>query len=385
MTGVENVATATVLVSADGSDWRDVSAPLHSLNVEDDDRLTDKAIVRFADTTGLLADASFEGLELRVALDESGGPTFIFEGVVTASRIVATPDHQHVELTALDFTYRMSTTPYDPAEWKAGETLTSVLTRVVGRPQYDITPFQIDPAADIVLDERRPSRPANVNEWEFVLDQAHRQGCLAFLEFDGKDTSNFYFTPLVKIVAAEPVGELHYGRGGGNLIEFCYERSAAISAPRRRAATIDPVTGVRRTSPMAATAPRPPLPPPITGRTADLDERQRTAIGALHDLAATAAATLVRPEERVSGTAALTADELVYRPIADPTSLLGFHGRGRAAGTVALRAKSRVRISGIAAWAEGDWYVRRVNHVYRRANPRNGSLPSYFTEFLTTR
>jgi hypothetical protein len=383
MTGVEPVATATVLVSADGSDWRDVSAPLYWVNVEDDDRLTDKAVVRLDDTTGVLADASFEGLELRVAFGEYDHQTYIFEGVVTRSRVFATPGRQQVELTALDFTYRMSARGYDPTEWKAGETLTSVLTRVVGRPEYDITPLQIDPAADIVLDERRPARPANVNEWEFVLDQAQRQGCLAFCEFDGVDTSNFHFTALANVVAAEPIGELHYGRGGGNLIEFCYERSAVTAAPLRSAATIDPVTGTPRAAPAPAPSPRPPLPPPAVDGVPELDGRRRSAIEALSDLAATAAAKLAGPTERVSGEAARTAEELAYRDAADPTSALGFHGRGVATGTVALRAKSRVHISGVSAWAEGDWYVRRVNHIYQRA--LSGSRPSYSTELMATR
>jgi len=374
---------ATVLVSADGSDWRDVSAPVFAVNVEDDDRLTDKAVIRLDDSTGVLADAAFEGLELRVAFGDPDHQTYVFEGVVASSRVLATPGRQLVELTALDFTFRMSRRDYDPAEWKPGETLGSVLARIVARPEYDLSPFQITPATDIVLDERRPARPANVNEWEFVLDQAERQGCLAFCEFDGTDTSNFYFTPLAKVVAAEPIGELHYGRGNANLIEFCYERSATTAAPLRSASTIDPVTGTARVSPSPTTVPRPPLPPPATDAVADLDPRRRTAIEALSDLAAAAAATLTRPTERVTGDTARTADELAYLRAPDPTSVLGFSGHGVASGTVALRAKSRVHISGVSGWAEGNWYVRRVNHVYQRAV--TATRPTYSTEFMATR
>lgn len=376
-------ATATVLVSADGNDWRDVTAPMYWLNVEDDDRLTDKAVVRFEDTTGMLADASFEGLECRIGFGDNDARTYVFEGVVIGATVLATPTGQKVELTALDFTYRMSTRGYDPAEWKAGETLSSVLTRLVSRPANDIVAFQIDPVADIVLDARRPARPANVNEWEFVLDQAQRQGCLAFCEFDGADTSNFYFTPLTKVLAAEPIGELHYGRGGGNLIEFCYERNRSTAAPVRAVATIDPVTGTPRTAPPPPPAPAPALPAPATGRLPDLDESRRTAILALAELASGSAVKLSSPAERVSGQAARTADELARSTAADPTTALGFHGRGVASGTPQLRAKSRVHISGVSGWAEGDWYVRRVNHVYQSAAP--GTATNYSTEFVATR
>ncbi|MFC9894497.1 hypothetical protein ACFVMC_12450 [Nocardia sp. NPDC127579] len=379
MTG--SAATARVLVSADGSDWRDISAPLVAVTVEDDDRITDQAVIRLDDSTGVLADASFEGLEVRVGFGETSMPTFVFEGVVMAARMLAAPRRQLVELTALDFTYRLAARPYDPAEWRAGETLSSVLTRVVGRPANDLRPFQIEPSTDIALDTRRPSRPANVNEWEFILDQARRQGCLAFCEFDGVDTSNFYFTPLTKIIAAEPLGELTFARGGGSLLEFCYERSAALAAPVRVAATTDPATGAARTTPAPPASDPAPLPAPDTGRAAELGARRGAALEALSELAAAATARLAGPVERISGESGRTAAELAARPAQDPTAALGFHGRGIALGTVALRAKSRVHISGVAPWAVGDWYVRRVGHHYRRT----GAGPAYSTEFLATR
>ncbi len=383
MTDVQRVPTATVLVSADGSDWRDVSAPAYWLSVEDDDRLTDKAVVRLDDGTGVLADGSFEGLELRVGFDVADRRSYVFEGVVTGTQVLSTPSRQQVELTALDFTYRMSLRPYDPAEWKPGEALGSVVTRIVGRPEYDLVPFQISPGVDVVLDERRQSRPANVNEWEFVLDQAHRQGCLAFCEFDGKDASNFYFVPTAKVLAAEPSGELHYGRGSGNLVEFCYERSSATAAPVRAASTIDPVSGAERTAAAPAPAQRPALPPAHLDRARELDAGRRAAVEALVDLAATADAKLTRPAERITGQAARTADELARSPAEDPTCQLGFHGHGVAVGAIAMRAKSRVHISGVASWAEGDWYVRRATHVFQRSG--STPAPTYYTEFLVTR
>lgn len=374
---------ATVLVSADGADWRDVSAPVYWVNVEDDDRLTDKVVVRFEDTTGLLADASFEGLEVRIALGDNDNRTYVFEGAVTGARVSAAPTRQRVELTALDFTSRLSAHDYDPTEWRPGETLSSVLTRIISRPDNDIVAFQIDPAVDITLDKRRTAPQANVNQWEFVLDQAQRQACLAFCEFDGRDASNFYFVPIAKVLAAEPVGTLHYGRDSGNLIDFRYERSAVTAVPLRSATTIDPVTGTARSTPPPPTTPRPALPAPMTDRVADLDAGRRAAIDALADLAAVAAAKLTQPTERVSGQAARTADELAHSDLTDPTCTLGYHGRGIAVGDVALRAKSRVQISGIAGWAEGDWYVRRVNHIFSRAE--GPSHTPYSCEFLVTR
>jgi hypothetical protein len=188
---------------------------------------------------------------------------------------------------------------------------------------------------------------------------------------------------VTKVVAAEPIGELHYGRAGGNLVEFCYERSMATATPLFAAATLDPVTGAPRSSPTVPKTPPPALPPAATARVPDLDRSRRTAVEALTDLAAVTAARLARPTERVSGNAARSAAELASAAGADPSAALGFHGRGTTVGTVALRAKSRVHISGVASWAEGDWYVRRVNHIYQRS--ATGSRPTYSTDFIATR
>ena len=61
-------AVAVLRVSADGATWVDVSAPVQSVDVEDHDRLTDKVVIVFDDNTGLLADASVEGLRVRVGM-----------------------------------------------------------------------------------------------------------------------------------------------------------------------------------------------------------------------------------------------------------------------------------------------------------------------------
>ena len=57
--------------------------------------------------------------------------------------------------------------------------------------------------------------------------------------------------------------------------------------------------------------------------------------------------------------------------------MLGLHGDGLAVGTVKLRAKGKIGIEGIANWAEGDWYVRQVNHIAMSQN--------YWTRFVVTR
>jgi hypothetical protein len=63
--------------------------------------------------------------------------------------------------------------------------------------------------------------------------------------------------------------------------------------------------------------------------------------------------------------------------LTDPTRALGLHGHGLAVGSVMLRAKGMVTLTGIANWAEGDWYVRQVNHLM--------TDKTYLSRFVITR
>jgi hypothetical protein len=378
-------AIAVLRVSADGATWVDVSAPVQSVDVEDHDRLTDKVVIVLDDNTGLLADASFEGLRVRVGMGWQAEQATVFEGVVTSARVLAQPGGQRVELTALDFSYFLTLRPYDPTTWKPGEKLSTVLERIVTRPEYGIKAHQIQPATDVTMSEKRPIGHAGRNEWEFVLDQARAQGCLAFLEFDGKDTSKFFFVPIRSVAAAKPIGTLRYCRGTGELIEFHYERVGSGAVPVLAAGSIDPDTGAAVSTPAAEPAPRPPLPPPATGRRRDVDADLRKAVAALTQLTAAADAKVTPRREQQTGQAAAGAADLAARTESDPTRVLGLSGRGVSVGTVRLRAKSLVGIQGIAPWAEGPWYVTTVNHRYTRERLGSSTRSSYFSTFTATR
>ncbi|MFL6120433.1 hypothetical protein [Actinophytocola sp.] len=380
----DETAVALLRVSADGRDWREVSPPVQSVDVEDHDRLTDKATIVLDDNTGVLADASFEGLEVRLTMGWQAEPATIFEGEIIGSRVIAAPGGQKIELTALDFTNRMARhTPNPPMVWHNGERLSEVLKSIVERTGNRIVAKQIEPTEDLRFDEAHPLRQANVNDWEFVLDLARRQNCLAFVEFDGKDASKFYFVPVAKVGTAEPFGELRYCRGTGELIEFDYERISSGALPLRGASTIDPASGQVVTAPAPAAPPRPAVPAPATSRDRDLGAGRRAALEALTELAAATNDRLQQPTEQVAGAAADPGADAA-RVVPDPTRKLGLSGRGVASGTVHLRAKSRVRISGVAPWAEGAWYVTKVNHVYTRERINNRTRSSYFSKFTAT-
>jgi hypothetical protein len=78
----------------------------------------------------------------------------------------------------------------------------------------------------------------------------------------------------------------------------------------------------------------------------------------------------IRPVSFVAGLPS-GADTTLFVPPPDPTQRLGLLGEGISVGNIHLRAKGRLTISGVQAlpeWVAGNWYVRKVIHVFLRGN-----------------
>ncbi|MEW1648244.1 hypothetical protein [Streptomyces sp. NPDC091219] len=385
-TGGDNrPAFATVQVGTGPDDLGDVTVPVRSVAVEDHDRLTDEAKVVFDDPTGVLAHASFEGLVIRLTLGRRMQHAALFEGVVVSTQVLAGPEGQRVELTARDYSHRLAQTPFDPQTWNTGEPLSALLTKLVTASGTGITVGTIAPVDDTAPDARNAGRYVATSVWEFILDQARSQGCLAFVELTDKLKSEFSFRSVESIAQTEPVGTLRYCRVGSDLVTFAYERIGSGALPARSASTVDPDTGHLVDQPAPVTPPRPPLAAPQPARDPTLTDPMRAAITALTGKAAAAQAQLTAPAERVVGKAAGTARDARNRVVTDPTRIVGMTGRGKAVGNVLLRAKAMLRITGLAPWAEGAWYLTKVNHVYTRDLVGDRQESSYFTHITATR
>ncbi|WP_046733775.1 hypothetical protein [Streptomyces humi] len=386
VTGGDNrAAYATVQVGLDPRELHDVTVPVWSITVEDHDRLTDEAKVVLDDPTGVLAHALFEGLVIRIDMGRRMQHAPLFEGVVVSSVVQGQPAGQRIQLTARDYTHRLAQTPFDPRTWATGEPLSALLRRLVLAEGTGITEGTIEPVDDTAPDSRGGGRYVAASVWDFILHEAQNQGCLAYVELDKDLRSRFSFRSIESVAAAEPVGTLRYCRVGSDLVSFTYERISSGAVPDRSASTVDPDTGKLVDQP---TPPRPPrLPPaaPQTGRDPDLPVAMRAAVTALTGQTAAAQARLTAPAERVVGRAAGSAQDARNRVRADPTRIVGMSGRGRAVGNVLLRAKAMLRITGLAPWAEGAWYLARVTHVYTRDLVGDHQDTSYFTDITATR
>jgi len=383
----DEAAVAQVLVSADGTDWRDISSVITSVNVEDHEMLTDQALIVIDDSMGILAHASFEGLKVQTTLGWVAEKATIFEGDVTAAKAITQTEGSRVELTALDFSNRMSQrTPDPPMEWHSGETLTKVVESIVKRQEYGFKATEIIPKADPKYDDDHPLRQANQNDLAFVQDLATRAACLTFVEFSDKAKgSKFFFVPIERVASAKPIGLINGCRSGGDLMSFKLERIGSSGYVERTASATDPVTGEVVTHKTPPAPERPPIPPPEPGKHSGASESQLRGLDALTELAA-AADKRLKAEKKPVAAEASTPDDAGAKVVPDPRRVLGLQATGTARGTPLLRAKSRVTIEDVAPWATGDWYVTKVNHIYTRERiSTDRHRNSYSTTFVATR
>ncbi len=364
---------------------RNITASVQSLRIEDHDRLVDEATIVLSDPDALGSATLSENQKVRITMGWESEHAVLFEGMIRTPASAATSASRRTSIIAHDLSFGMTidrqTRPHEG-------TLKDVVGTVVFNYGFDdeniVTP---DPSPTFDLTNNRLNQ-ADTTDWDFVQRLADRYRCVAFVEFNGdsrrptaEGRSRFYFMPLSRILEQPVAGTLRYCQGMSQLIDFRFQKIASQAAAMLTPSAVDRMTGEVRTG----TPPTPtPTPPP------SLDPSHAGALAAggrstVADSALTAAgSTPDRMSQMPTGTASgapSDAESVDVGSQVDPTRTLGLFGRGRAVGTVYLRAKSRVHIEGIPDWAAGDWYVKRAVHIYTR----EGASPRYATEFLVTR
>lgn len=357
----------------------DISANVRSIEVEDHDRLIDKAVVVLNDPKGSASEAPREGNTLLVDLGWGGNHAVLFEGEVTqiASQDAGC-DPKTVTLTALDLSYRLRKRPFTATN-HVGK-LSAIVQRIVSRdPATGVQVGQIEPDPDPEFTDDAPLRQSTQNDWDFIVEVARRYNCRTFVEYNA-GASKFYFIPVKRLLEGEVLGTLSNGGMAGRVLRFGYDRTAARAAPRTSVATPDPKTGQVATTP----TPPPPAEPAHTPDPMVADAGGSTLDSALQ-VAAEAKDTpqTQRPEKLRTGLPSDPA-RAAAEAAQDPTLALGFTAKGACVGTVMLRAKGTVEVAGISGWGLGRWYVRKVKHVLRTGYS-GGMRPGYSSEFELTR
>jgi len=361
--------------------FADISPQVISVDIEDIDRGTDKATVIVADQAHVNAEAIREGTEVRIEMGWESEHALLFIGVIRRTEALAPGAGSmpgRMRFIAYDFSVRMQTRP-DTAERQYTGTLQQILTRIAYRAQI--------PVADVVLDpmpswtEDAPLQQRDRTDWQLIQDLAEEKHARAFVEVNVEASDNdeevaegggsrLYFISEEALLAQPKLGNLTFCRGYSSLIEFRFQRIGPGASPAPSMATVNPETGevTRATAPPhAPDSPAALGPNQVEGLEAAVGQGRANAAGAAVDFAnaqpVTPSATRPVTERAGEPSDPARAQGLIQR---DRTRIQGLFGQGLAMGTVFLRAKGSVEISGLANGASGQWYVRKVNHIYER-------------------
>lgn len=380
----DEVAVASVIIEG-----IQTFGTVERVDVEDDDRLIDKATVVFDDVDGTAATIAIEQKMVSIELGWSGEKALVFQGLIWKSKVETKGGgKQRVTIEALDLSYKLNqgagvAKTYEPLK------LSAILKSIL-KP-YKIEVGDIHLVEDPVFTKEKPLIKGPKTDWMFIQELAERYNARAFVEVNDK-VSQFYFVSETYLLTGEPQGMIHHCPGRSALIDFKYERIGSGASPVSSGAVEDPMTG----APVPVTGAPPPPEKPLTvdaNAKSKLDEKRPGAgdvLGQAVDAVSKSAGKVedARAKENLVGQPS-DGERLNALIKQDPTRIRGLRGTGTVVGTVKMRAKGKITIQGLAPWAEGDWYVRRVNHVFTRVTeldkdkkPQDRS--TYRTRFAVT-
>jgi hypothetical protein len=357
--------------------FADLTPSLRSVEIEDNDRLADKATIVLGDPQGFTREGVRRGLQIVVDVGWQDEHTPIFHGKISTVGDSSSGSGSSMTVVAYDMSIIMHHAPgrsYGPG------TLEDVLRDVISYySDLGIGELRLD--SNPQFDERQ-TPPASMTDLQYLQYLALKYRARAFVEYvpgaDVTGQSKFYFISERELASRTPEARLRCCGGFQELINFDFQRVATQQTPFRPATVMNPQTGEASTS---DPGPRPPDPPPEPDPSRDAAADTLGTGGSARSMAQVGSAGAANEAAMVQQlrTAGLPSDpqlaELMSRP--DPTTLLGLRGQGNVVGNVNLRAKSMVRISGITSYAAGNWYVRVARHKVQNGN--------YTTEILVTR
>ena len=365
-----------------GSQSYDLTRGVQSVTVEDHDRLADKATVVLNDSIGVSADAFQNGQEIKVDMGWASEHAVVFEGVIHRTPASADAGSRRLTLIAYDLSTLMHGDSH--SRTRNPGTLRDVLMSILNDySRIKAGKIAPDPNPQWSVGDPNLVQP-NLTDLQFIQSLAVRHRARAFVEYckypenGGSEASYFFFVPEAQLARQRPGASLRCCSGFHELIEFRYERVSTAAAPYRPSAVIDPRDGTTVTHTVTRDPPAPAA-TPSPEREAAADAQ---GVGDPYRSAMTAAASAPTTPEAMTQelrAAGLPSEDPVLLQTMlqrDPTTIRGLRGQGTAVGNIHLRAKSRVTIKGISAYAEGDWYIRLARHKVE-----NGS---YTTELVVT-
>jgi phage protein D len=353
---------------------QDLSALVREVVVEESDREADLAVVTLGDSHLVLADVVHEGLAVTIDLGRPDLHALVFRGLVTSVRAhYPTRGEPLVELQAVDTLVRLGLTPRTRRWWN---TTVSQVVRDLALDN-EFLPGDVAPDEDAVLNEDHPLQQVDETDLAFLHRLALDHDSRLFVEH-GRVSDSLNFVATRRLLAAEPVEQaLAFN---DNVHEFTAAFDVFATQPATRLVTTDPQTGARVEVAEELVAPGAALWTPDAERIARMGEGA-TAVAALLARSAAKRARLHeawrRPGRQAGAAARPSSDRSGV--LGDQARRLGQTGRGRAAGSVWLRPRRRVRVEGYGGRWSGSWYLARVRHELDLPRQR------YTSSFVCTR
>lgn len=356
-------------------------AAVRALTIEDHDRLIDKAVVQLYDRERSITDFVQEGQSLEIVLGwQDGEHAKVFEGIIHRVEAASVAgDRRIVRVTAFDPSFQMMLTPSQMSIAHTGS-LSSIITQLV--QSHGIAIGAVTPDPDPTFAATDPLPQVGATDWQFIQDLTLAYGGRAFVEVDN-DTPKFFYLSEDQLMAQDPVGTLRQCQGFSELKKMEVTRVATWASTKRLSATMSPDSGEVTSAETSVAVPEAPT-LPDTEHAAALADRYGSEAAARYVAAASVAvqATGTPDDQRTHRVAlGLPSDPNLIAQLerTDPTRVMGLRADGIARGAIALRAKSLVTISGISAWADGDWYLQEVEHIVRMSGGQNGIYETHFT------
>ena len=354
------MATPFLEVKFDG---KNVEPLVRSVTVEDNDRLVDETTLTFDDPDGKGADLFVPDKTLTVDLGWDGEHAVLFEGVVVDRHSVAGADGKRsLTIVARDLSHRMGQNVkhgvLKPGTARGHRQAGGGTEQLDGRPREDH--LRSEPAAHRQNDlqsgqrDRLPVPPASRRALRGPrVRRVQRRQVALLLRLQPQPAGGESARPARVLPRPQQADR----------VQVLERRRAQREAVRRERGR----PGQRRGQDRAGRRRRARRP----------SRRRRPRRRPLPRLR--------RPRRASRPTRVGPA-----RVVTDPTQVLGLRGEGRAVGNIALRAKGKVEIVGLADWAEGDWYVSKAIHTWSDTRTPDDvkakrKRSSYETKFTATR
>jgi phage protein D len=384
MPAAANAATAYIKITLGEGNKQVVTQIVKQVEIEDNDRLIDMVKMQFDDPEGPIASMLQEKIKVQVDMGWVSEKAILFEGIITSVTSETQGATRLVKVTALDPSYLLMKESKTASH--TGK-LSEIITRIVQASNIPIGQIKLDD--DPTFTPTSSLQQVGKRDWEFIQDLAatyHARAYVEYAEEKGQGAARFYFHPESQLLSGDPMGRLVYCHGFSQLTEFKFKRIAAGADAQRTATVADSSSGKSVTTPAAPSKPT-ANPDVSSDLNAELD-KINPGLGTKFEQMSGTLSQPSAPDQRPLHTfPGQPSDKTLPARISqqDPTRILGLIGEGTAIGTVNLRAKGKVTIAGIASWVEGDWYVRRVRHIYTRMVEKDKDRSTYRVQFIVTR